>query len=70
VKGEVAGGINLRTREEQHSNIVESRRIAGVTGVGAYYFRSRELSSLKTDFVAFSGLTCLHIIILNNANEV
>lgn len=47
VKGEVAGGINLRTREEQHSNMVESRRTAGVTGVSAYYSRERELSSLK-----------------------
>lgn len=47
VKGEVAGGINLRTREEQQSNIVESRRTAGVTGVSAYYSHSRELSSLK-----------------------
>lgn len=42
VKGEAAGGINLR---EERSDLVESRRIAGVTGVNANYFCSRELSS-------------------------
>lgn len=68
VKGEVAGGINMRTREEQHSNIVESRRAAGVTGVNVSYSRSQELSSLAP--LLLSGLTLLQIIMFNDANEV
>lgn len=69
MKGEVTGGINLRN---EHSDVVESRRIAGVTGVSANYFRSRNflLRTVGPPSCLFGiNVASLDNELLNDANE-